>query len=170
MEEIDLLDTSWIESYEDEEKYYTMFYPESNKSIKTNILYINKEKELEKIKEKKLELSSDNMLKKDDFLKLIKESQKNDDKKYTLMSILVYNLTIENKELKNFLYNSDNYDFMTKLKYLDDYELSSTVNCLQDVNNLYIILMEEEKKSNNNNTKRVRFNVLQSKTKRRKAK
>ena len=51
------------------------------------------------------------------------------------MSILVYNLTIENKELKNFLYNSDNYDFMTKLKYLDDYELSSTVNCLQDVNN-----------------------------------
>ena len=41
MEEIDLLDTSWIESYEDEEKYYTMFYPESNKSIKTNILYIN---------------------------------------------------------------------------------------------------------------------------------
>ena len=44
MEEIDLLDTSWIESYEDEEKYYTMFYPESNKSIKTNILYINKGK------------------------------------------------------------------------------------------------------------------------------
>ena len=35
---------------------------------------------------------------------------------------------------------------MTKLKYLDDYELSSTVNCLQGVNNLYIILMEEEKK------------------------
>jgi hypothetical protein len=125
MEEIDLLDTSWIESYEDEEKYYTM---------------------------------------------LIKDSQKNDDKKYTLMSILVYNLTIENKELKNFLYNSENYDFMTKLKYLDDYELSSTVNCLQGVNNLYIILMEEEKKNNNNNTKRVRFNVLQSKTKRRKAK
>jgi len=86
------------------------------------------------------------------------------------MSILVYNLTIENKELKNFLYNSDNYDFMTKLKYLDDYELSSTVNCLQCVNNLYIVLMEEEKKNNNNNTKRVRFNVLQSKTKRRKAK
>ena len=60
--------------------------------------------------------------------------------------------------------------FMTKLKYLDYYELSSTVNCLQGVNNLYIILMEEEKKNNNNNTKRVRFNVLQSKTKRRKAK
>ena len=30
--------------------------------------------------------------------------------------------------------------------------------------------MEEEKKSNKNNTKRVRFNVIQSKTKRRKAK
>jgi len=52
MEEIDLLDTSWIESYEDEEKYYTMFYPESNKSIKTNILYINKGKGIRKNKRK----------------------------------------------------------------------------------------------------------------------
>ena len=70
MEEIDLLDTSWIESYEDEEKYYTMFYPESNKSIKTNILYINKEKELEKIKERKVELFEDNMLKKRGLFKI----------------------------------------------------------------------------------------------------
>ena len=78
---------------------------------------------------------------------LIKDSQKNDNKKYTLMSILVYNLTIENKELKNFLYNSENYDFMTKLKYLDDYELSSTVNWLQDINNLY----ERKKNESNSN-------------------
>lgn len=164
MEEVEL-DTSWIESYEKEENYYNMFYPESNKNIKTHILYVNKLNELEKIKELKLELSQENMLKKEDFLRLIKETNKNDNKKYNLSSILVYNLTIENKELKNFLNNSDNYDFMTKLKYMDNYELSSTLNCLQDINNLYIILVEEEQKKNNNNTKRLKFNILQSKTK-----
>ncbi len=86
------------------------------------------------------------------------------------MSILIYNLTIENKEIKNFLYNSDKYDFMKELKYLNTYELSSTVNCFQDVNNLYIILMEKEKK-NGNNTKKIRCNEFQlKKTRRRKAK
>jgi hypothetical protein len=165
MDEIEL-DTSWIETYEKEENYYNRFYSESNKNIKTHILYINKLNELEKIKEINLELSQGNMLKKEDFIRLIKETNKNDNKKYNLLSILVYNLTIENKELKNFLHNSDSYDFMTKLKYMDDYELSSTLNCLQDINNLYIILVEEEhKKSNNNNTKRLKFNILQSKTK-----
>ncbi len=56
MEEIDLLDISWIESFEKNEKYYNMFYLENNKSIKTNILYINKGKELEKIREIKIHL------------------------------------------------------------------------------------------------------------------
>lgn len=169
MEEVEL-DTSWIESFEKEENHYNTFYPESNKSIKTHILYINKLNELEKIKEMKLEFSQENMLKKEDLITLIKETNKNDNKKYNLLSILVYNLTIENKELKNFLNNSDSYDFMTKLKYMDDYELSSTLNYLQDINNLYIILVEEQKKINNNNTKRLKFNILQSKTKKHKPK
>jgi len=170
MEEIDLLDISWIESFEKNEKYYNMFYLENNKSIKTNILYINKGKELEKIREIKIHLSEDNIIKKNDFIKIIKEFEKIDNKKYTLMSILIYNLTIENKEIKNFLYNSDKYDFMKELKYLNTYELSSTVNCFQDVNNLYIILMEKEKK-NGNNTKKIRCNEFQlKKTRRRKAK
>jgi hypothetical protein len=167
MDEIEL-DTSWIESYEKEENYYNMFYPESNKNIKTHILYINKMNELETIKEIKLELSQENVLKKEDFIRLIKETNQNDNKKYNLSSILVYNFTIENEELKNFLNNSDSYDFMTKLKYTDDYKLSPTLNCLQDVNNLYIILIEEPKKNNiinNNNTKRLKFNILHSKTK-----
>ena len=48
MEE-ELMNINWIEAFEKEEKYYTMFYPEKIKEITVNILYINKNKELEKI-------------------------------------------------------------------------------------------------------------------------
>ena len=167
MEEIDLMDTSWIDSYEEEEKYYNMFYPEPNKNIKVNILYINKNKELEKINEKKINLTIENVIRKEEWIKLIKDSEKFDKKKYKLISVLIYNLNLENRELKNFLHNTEKYDFMTNLKHLDNYELVSTINCLQDINNIYIVLMEEDKKTGSN-TKRVRFNIVQSKTRKKK--
>ena len=172
MEEIDLLDTnwidtSWIESYEEEEKHYNMFYPEPNKNIKVNILYINKNKDLEKINEKQIKLTTENVIKKEEWIKWIKDSEKLDKKKYKLISILIYNLNIENRELKNFLHNTEKYDFMTNLKNLDTYELVSTINCLQEINNIYIVLMEEDKKPGQH-TKRVRFNILHSKTRKKK--
>jgi ATP phosphoribosyltransferase len=70
------------------------------------------------------------------------------------------------------------------LRNIDDYELKSTLNYLHEINNIYIIFNEEEKKEfkstikkinddvknnvNHNNTKRVKFNVPNKKTRRRK--
>ena len=153
-----MIDTSWIDNFEKEEKYYIMFYPEKIKEIRVNMLYINKKNELEKISEKMLQLNVENRIKKEELIKLIKENEKIDRIKYKLTNILVYNLTINNDELKNFLKKSNNYDFMTNLKNLEDFELNSTINCLQKVNNMYIILVEDEKKINAT-TKRVKFNL-----------
>ena len=157
------MDINWIEAFEEEEKYYTMFYPEKIKEITVNILYINKNKELEKISEKILNLKNENVIKKEELIKLIKENEKIDRKKYKLINILVYNFDIKNDELKNFLSKSHNYDFITNLKTLDDYEVNSTINCLHKINNIYIVLIEEERKLSST-TKRVKFNLLHKKT------
>ena len=71
------MNINWIETFEEEEKYYTMFYPEKIKEIRVNILYINKNKELEKISEKILNLTNENIIKKEELIKLIKENEKN---------------------------------------------------------------------------------------------
>ena len=87
------------------------------------------------------------------------------------MSVLIYNITLKHDELRNFLHGSDKYDFMTSLKNIDDYDLQSSVNCLQSVNNMYIIYTEEDHndgKPKMANTKRVRFNIVDKKTRRRK--
>ncbi len=161
----EIFDESWIDDFEEEDKQYEMFFPEENTNIKINLLYVNKRNELEKISEKSIQLSTPNKIKKEELIKLIKDNEKLDKIKYKLISILVYNLTLKHEELKNFLRNDENYNFMTNLKNIDDYGLGSSINCLQNINTLFILFNEDDKKKGNS-TKRVRFNLLKGKTRR----
>ena len=169
MEEINSLDTSWISKYEAEEDEYNKFYMDTNKEIKINILYIDTNKELKKIEEKNIQLSKENLIKKEDFINIINKYKINDNKKYKLISILLYNFILDNTELKNFLDDSNRYEFLKKINILEDYKLSSTISYFQELNNLYIVLLEENQ-SNKNKTKKIRFNIDHSKTKKRKHK
>lgn len=169
--EDEIIDVNWIKDFENEERYYTMFYPEKARSIKVDFLYVNKHKEIEKISEKVLFLRTENKITKEELIQLVKENEKIDKIKYKLVSVLIYNITLKHDELRNFLHGSDKYDFMTSLKNIDDYDLQSSVNCLQSVNNMYIIYTEEDHndgKPKMANTKRVRFNIVDKKTRRRK--
>lgn len=192
-----IMDTEWIEEYEAEDNSYKMFYPETISRIKASILYINKKNELEKIREEMIYLSVPNMIKREELIHLIKSHNITDAIKYKLVSILVYNIDIQHNELKNYLNGYERYDFITNLQNIDDYELKSTLAYLQKVNNIYIIFNEKEEEkpeiqntikrictdSNNSNissssnsssstkhknTKRVKFNLPNKKTKRRK--
>jgi hypothetical protein len=166
MEDInEIFDESWIDDFEEEDKQYEMFFPEENTNIKINLLYVNKRNELEKISEKSIQLSTPNKIKKEELIKVIKENEKLDKIKYKLISILVYNLTLKHDDMKNFLRNDENYNFMTNLKNIDDFGLESSINCLQNINTLFILFNEDDTKKNNN-TKRVKFNLLKGKTRR----
>lgn len=169
-EEYDVMNVDWIEDYEDEEKCYTLFYPEKTSEIKVNMLYVNKTNELEKIREKMLYLFRENEIKKEDLIKLITENNRIDKIKYKLTSIVIYNVTLTHPEMKHFLTSPEKYDFITSLRNIEDCQLEPSVNCLQGLNNVYIIFTEEdkEKKQMLANTKRVKFNLLHNKTRRRK--
>jgi hypothetical protein len=157
-------DDEWINKYENEEKKYEVFYPEEVKYLKVNCLYIKKN-ELEKITEKEINLSKGNKIKKEELIKLIRENDNIDKTKYKLISILIYNFNLENNELKNFLKESQEFELLTNLKNIDDYSLESTINYFKKLNNLYIIFNATEK-NNNHNTKKVKFNLLKGKTRR----
>ena len=95
-----------------------------------------------------------------------------DKRKYKVLSILVYNFTLHGDELKNFLKDSKKYDFMTNLKNIDSYQLEPTIGCMHDVNNLFLLFYEEDETDatnaakTNRQTKRVKFNLMQGKTRR----
>ena len=160
-------DDNWINKYEDEEEKYKIFYPEEVKYLKVNCLYINKKNELEKITEKEIHLNSGNKIEKEELVKLIRENEKMDKTKYKLISILVYNFNLENNEIKNFIKNSDSFEFLNNLKNIDEFTLDSSINYFHNINNLYVIFNAVEK-NNNVNTKRVKFNIQKGKTRRKK--
>ncbi len=189
-----IMNVDWIEEYEKEDKSYKMFYPEPVSRIKVNILYVNKKNELEKIREEFIYLSVSNLIKKGELIRLIKSYDISDEIKYKLVSIVVYNIDIRHDELKNYLSGYEKYNFITSLRNIEDYELKSTLNYLQQINNIYIVFNEEEKKeipsaikkirtyddntntstntstsnSKHKTTKRVKFSLPKKKTRRRK--
>jgi len=70
---------------------------------------------------------------------------------------------------------------MTELRNIEDYMLETTINCLQNLNCIYILFTEEndddiskrnDASSNtngkNNHTKRVKFNIETKRTRKRK--
>ena len=101
---------------------------------------------LEKMRKEIMYLSIPNMIKKEEILYLIKNHNVVDSIKYNLANIIVYNIDIQNYEIKNYLDGCEKYNFINNLRNIDDYELKSTLNYLHDINNIYIIFNEEEKK------------------------
>ena len=166
------VDIKWIEEFQADEENYSMFYPDHIEELTVSILYVNKSKQIEKVSEKKITLMGKNEIHRNELVTLIKQNDKIDKRKYKLLSILVYNFSLHGDELKNFLKDSRKYDFMTNLKQIDSYCLESTINCMHDINNLFMVFYEENPSDitnkSNKQTKRVRFNLMNGKTRRKK--
>ena len=94
-QENEIIDVDWIKDFENEERYYTMFYPEKARSIKVDFLYVNKHKEIEKISEKVLFLRTENKITREELVQLVKENEKIDKIKYKLVSVLIYNINLK---------------------------------------------------------------------------
>ena len=63
--------------------------------------------------------------------------------------ILVTNITqVYTSEIDEF---NNKYEYMKKLTTIDDFHLSSTINCLQSVNNIFILFGYDETQDNKQN-------------------
>ena len=82
------LEVDWIDDFEDEEKIYEKFYPDRVKSIKIFSLYVNKDCILDKVKESTYELQNENILRKLELVKIIREKKKDDGVNYKLISLI----------------------------------------------------------------------------------
>jgi hypothetical protein len=165
MNEEELFDDTWINNFESEDDKYKIFYIDEMSNIKVNCLYINKNKELEKITEKYINLKTNNKLEKGELIKLIKDNEKIDKDRYKLISILIYNFNLENTELKNFLKDNKDYDLLKKLNNIDDYMFDESIKYFQKLNNIFIIFNAEEK-SKLPLTKRIKFKINNGRTRR----
>ena len=152
------LEVDWIDDFEDEEKIYEKFYPDRVKSIKIFSLYVNKDCILDKVKESTYELQNENILRKLELVKIIREKKKDDGVNYKLISLIKHNVDLKPEEIKNYILNKKEYLFVDSLRELRDINFYDTIGVFEDLNSIFMIYYEFNEKLKQNKTKKIVFN------------
>jgi len=154
------LDDSWILEFEKEDKEYKNFYEENIVFIKVNCIYINTDLEIEKIKKFDFNLHEPNELSKEEIIYIIKQNSVDMNLKYSLLSILKYNIDLKPSSLKSFLKSPSNHNFISCIKNIDKIIFLPSIHMFQDLNEIVIVFYNNLKKSNTyhshlNSTKKI---------------
>ena len=154
-------------------------------------MYINKMNTLSKIINKKIELKNENLIKKEELIKLINDNKKSENINFKIKNILLYNITLLPDEINFFIENDNLNDdsntntnsikYMREINLIDDIYLQDSIYFFSDLNTLFLLFKEldnnittpnksslknkeENNNLNKNNTKKVRFNIKKIKT------
>jgi hypothetical protein len=165
--EYNTLNDDWIVNFEKTDKLYQDFYKDDLYYINLKMIYINRNNEIEKVKQESFLMSSPNCISREEILGILKNNSIDNERRYTLLSILKYIITLEPEDIKNFLRDSENYNFLNLTKNIDAIYFEKTINMFQDLNDLILIFYEKtnEIKNENNATKKVFLRSLSGKKK-----
>ena len=147
-------DDDWIKQIEIEDKMYNDFYYEKIENIWVYYLYINKNKELEHIKNENIFLNN-STINKENLLYLLRTNSIMNKRKYSLVSMLQYNVDLKPEEVVNYLRKPNQYDFFDIKSKIEDIKWKDTISLFQDLNSMYI-LYHERKKTNKGTKKNYR--------------
>jgi hypothetical protein len=164
-----ILNDDWIKNFDKVDDFYKDFYKDDVYYVDVKIVYVNRKSEIEKIKESPFLMSKPNCICREEILEILKKTALEDDRKYSLLSILKYNILLEPDEIKKYLYNFSDINYLNIIKNIDTIYFEKTINMFQDLNDIVFIFYEkssEIKEINPNNcTKRIYLNSLNTKKK-----
>jgi hypothetical protein len=160
------LNDDWINNFEKNDKLYQDFYKDDLYYVNLKLIYVNRNNEIDKVKQESFLMSIPNYISREEILELLKRCSIDENRRYTLLSILQYNITLDTDDIKKFLYNNNSELYLTKIKHIDSIKFNKTISILQDLNEVIFLFYEKsnevKKKNLNSCTKKI---VLHSNTK-----
>ena len=168
--EYNKLNDDWINNFEKTDKLYQDFYKDDLYYTNLQIIYVNRNNEIEKIKQESFLMTKPNYISREEILEILKNNSIDNGRRYTLLTILKYNVTLDADDISGFLKNKNNDDiFLTVVKNIDAISFEKSINMLQDLNDIILIFYEksdELKKLNPNNiTKKIYLTNLNTRKK-----
>lgn len=164
------LDMNWIKEFEKTDENYIPFYNENVNEIKVTSLYVDKENNIETIKEEILLLKQENMVTKEELIDVIKKNTFKDKKRYTILSLLKYNIDLETTHVKHYLKSRVPHDFLVVVKNIDNIPLKKTISMFQDLNTIFIIFYEKTEPTGSNHQTTKKIYISNNKTKKKQLK
>ena len=147
------LDIEWFKTQEEAELAYDEFYNRRIVSVQISIVYVNNDTVVF-IRHVQLPVY-DNILKSSSIDELIMRHRILNNAKYKFQTMAKYNITITPKQILSCDYSSN---YFTPINQMQDVRFSDTIACLDDVNELFVILSVCDKQLN---TRRVRHKNAQ---------
>jgi hypothetical protein len=152
-DDIEDLDSSWLEEFEKMDNEFKNYYTEDLSFIKIKSVYVNKDSNIEKLREEKILLKVPGYLQKEELISIMKHNSFYNQIKYSVLSILKYNINIEPIHLKTFLKtknkNVGDY-FLQSVKNIDTIKFDKSISMFHDINEILIIFHEKIFKPANN--------------------
>ena len=160
-DELENIDSSWIEEFETLDKEYKDYYTEDIAVIKIHFMYVNKDDAIEKILENKIILKTPGIISKEEILGLIKHNMICNEVKYSLLYILKFNINLEPINLKTFIRNKEplvniGNQFIQSVKNIDEIKLEKSISMFHDLNELLIIFHDKTNSTNVSHNNRIR--------------
>lgn len=157
------LDMDYIEEFNQLEKDYKKFYNKEVKKVKLFYIYINEYNEIYNIKSEN-ETLVNTYLTKERLLYLIKNKQFNLLNKHRLVSLLQFNIDLKHTDIKKFIENKLEINYLTSLKILDTIKFKNSIKMLEDINSIFFIFSQTP--LSNNTTKKINIKLSKSRTRR----
>ena len=143
-EEEEELDMSWSDEFIKNDKLYEKYYLEDVSFVKIHCIYLDHKYRIFNIKEQQFEMKEKNTIKQSELVSILKNNYINKSKKFSVLSILKYNLDISPLEIQKFI-DGDVHsfkDYLTPiLSVKEDIVFQKTITMLQDMNDLFILLL-----------------------------
>jgi hypothetical protein len=159
--EYNRLDDEWISEFEKTDKLYQDFYKEDLYYINLSVIYVNRDNEIDKIKQETLLLSIKNVISHEEILGILKKNSIDNERRYSLLSILKYNIALEPDDVKNYLLDKNSRNYLSLIKNIDIITFEKSIAMFQDLNDIILIFYEKSNelvnkdKNTNNNTKKI---------------
>lgn len=157
------LNDEWIKEFDKIDKLYEDFYKDDLYYINLRAIYVNRNNEIDKLTNETYLMNKPNYISREEILWILKKMTNNNEKKYTLLSLLKYNILLEPDEVKYYIMKGDGEkdkkEYLTVIKNIDTIKYDKTISMLHDLNDLIFIFYEKSedsvKKDPNNTTKRI---------------
>ena len=165
--DLETLDDEWIKNFDKIDKVYEDFYKDDLYYVNLRVIYVNINNEIDKITNESLLFNNPNYVLQEELIGILKRLSIINDRRYSLLSILKYNITLNPEEVENYLKNRENKEYLTIIKNIDTIKFEKTINMFHDLNDLIFVFYEKDgekiiKKSSQGSTRRIKLGSLSS--------
>ena len=170
--EIQQLDDEWIYNFENTDNLYKDFYKDNLYYVHLKIIYVNRENDIDKLKTETFLMSTPNYISREEMLGILKKHSTDNNIKYSLLSILKYNIVLDTDQVNSYLKYTDNEmeNYLNVIKHIDAISFDKSISMFHDLNELIFIFYEKskeliEKKNINHLTKKIYLRLFHSRKK-----